>query len=234
MKVLLGIINCHSRADFQQCVRDTWLPSVPEGLDYRFFLGRGTRQREPKQDEVFLDCDDTYEGLPEKVQAMFRWALRNGYEFAVKLDDDTVLRPVEWLNTSGFQYADFIGPRNSGSRPGGVQTPYGFFYCLSREAMKFIIDAPLPGLSNNDELWVSQVLHQNGIFLRHDPRYYLSMGTKEVTLKGARPLRRDIPPPKEPVSNTFAWCVYLNWEGFHLTPSSEVIKEMKRIHEQTR
>src|SRR5580692_4411553 len=97
MKVLLGIINCHARPNFQQAIRDTWLPSTPEGLEVRFFLGRGAT-RDPKPDEVFLDCGDAYLDLPEKVQAMFKWASENGYEYAAKCDDDVIVRPTQWYN----------------------------------------------------------------------------------------------------------------------------------------
>ena len=107
MKLLIAVVNCHSRLEYQQCIRETWLPLV-QGADVRFFLGPSTR--EAQQDEVFLDCDDSYAGLPSKVQAIARWALTNSYDYVVKLDDDVVLRPAQFLNT-GFQNYDFTVPR---------------------------------------------------------------------------------------------------------------------------
>ena len=92
MKHLLAIVSCHSREDFSDAVRSTWLPLVPQGLDVRFFRGRGAT-REPLADEIFLDCDDSYEGLPNKVQEIVRCAHSHEYDFVLKCDDDVVVKP---------------------------------------------------------------------------------------------------------------------------------------------
>ena len=66
MKILIAVVNCHKRLAYQQAIRNTWLPLV-SGADVRFFLGPANR--EPKADEVFLYCDDSYQGLPPKFAA---------------------------------------------------------------------------------------------------------------------------------------------------------------------
>lgn len=237
MKVLIAIVSCHSRPHFAEALRSTWVPLVPPTADIKFFLGRGGN-REPLADEVFLDCDDSYHGLPNKVQEMMRWAYDHGYDFALKCDDDVVLKPRELL-LSGFQLSDFTGCQEPSCKPGEIRTPWGFCYWLSRRAMKLVVDNPLPGqqgsvsthVHNNDEAWVSTVLHVNQIFLHSDKRYYLFTGkpAEKIRKDNPRPLRRPQVPEKVPEPGTFAFCVYLNWAGWHMTPDSVSINEFRRI-----
>ena len=51
---MLAIVNSHNREEYLNALRNTWLSSVPDTLDYRVFRGRGAT-REPLSDEVFLD-----------------------------------------------------------------------------------------------------------------------------------------------------------------------------------
>jgi hypothetical protein len=105
--------------------------------------------------------------------------------------------------------------------------------------MKSVIDSPLPGMPgsihghihNNDEAWISTMLHYKGIFLHSDARYHLHTRNPDPRpeLQCKRPLRRPKPPEKVPVDGTFAFCVYLNWEGFHMTPKEVILKEFYKI-----
>lgn len=79
--------------DRLKACRETWLRDVaPHSayLDYKFFYGQGAK-RAPLPDEVFLDVDDTYRCLPQKVAAAFTWAWGNGYKRVIKCDDDSYL-----------------------------------------------------------------------------------------------------------------------------------------------
>lgn len=230
MSVLLAVVSCHTRDEYSNAIRNTWLPSVPQGLDVKFFRGRGAT-RQPLGDEVFLDCRDDYEGLPEKVQAIFKWAFEHGYEYAAKVDDDVVVKPVAWFN--GFKRCDFTGGLETACKPNEIQTPWGFFYVLNRKTMKLVINAPLPS-HGNDEAHVSTVLYTNGIYLTNDHRYWLHRGTPRREL---RPLRSRAPKREHPYAPTpppdcFAWCVYLNWNGFHQTPQEELMKEFHYLYEK--
>src|ERR1700675_8735 len=235
-KALLSLVSCHSRPEFSDAIRKTWAPLVPSTADLKFFLGRGAT-REPREDEVFLDCDDSYHGLPNKVQEIVRWAYDHGYDFVLKCDDDVVVKPKELL-ASGFDHSDFTGCVEPSCKPGEIRTPWGFCYWLSRRAMKLVLDNPLPGqpgsihshVHNNDEAWVSTVLHYNGIFLHSDSRYFLFTGTPGERLRNtARPLHRPRPPVKMPVPESFAFCVYLNWQGWHNTSHDVILSEFHRI-----
>jgi len=229
------VVTCHSRPEFSDAIRKTWLPLVPSSTDVRFFFGRGST-RIPLNDEVFLDCDDSYQGLPNKVQEIMRWAYDNGYEFALKCDDDVVLLPAALLSSNFYEH-DFTGCQEPSCKPGEIRTPWGFCYWLSRRAMKKVIDNPLPGrpgsihshVHNNDEAWVSTVLHCQGIFLHSDDRYFLYLGKPPAPKPAARPLRRPRPPEKVPVDGAFAFCVYLNWQGWHMTPKEEILEAFYRL-----
>ncbi len=238
MKCLLAIVNCHSREDFIEAIRNTWLSLIPESLEYKVFRGRGAT-REPLVDEVFLDCDDSYEGLPNKVQEIVRWAYAHGYDFVLKCDDDVVIKPKE-LAISGFGKSDFTGCQEPACKPGEIRTPYGFCYWLSRRAMALVTSAPLPGqpgsthanVHNNDEAWVSTILHTHNIFLQHDHRYFLHRGQRPMQKRALRaPVRPEVwvygPEP-----DAFAFCVYLNWDGFHMTPKSQLLTEFYWLFER--
>lgn len=229
MKNLLALVSCHSREEFSNAIRSTWLPSVPPELDVRFFRGRGAT-REPRSDEVWLDCRDDYEGLPNKVQEIVRWAYEHDYEYVAKVDDDVVVKPAAWLN--GFHRCDFTGGLETACKPNEIQTPWGFFYVLNRKTMKLVIDAPLP-THGNDEAWVSTILYTNGIFLTNDLRYYLHRGGRPApATRGLRAPKRDIPFVVTPPTNAFAWCVYLNWAGWHNTSREDLMKEYHYLYER--
>lgn len=206
-RVLISVISCRARPIPRKLIRDTWVPRVPQGVDLRFFLGRregihDTSLRISETDEVNLDADDSYNGLPEKVQHVFKWALEQGYEYCLKIDEDCVLHPESWAE--GFLRVDFSGPKNT-AQPGFV-CPWGFCYCLSRSSMEIVVKAALPR-TNNDEAWVTSELAKFGVGLTHDPRYVLHKPVYEKK----RALRA---PPRlveyvEPVPGAFAWCIFI-------------------------
>ena len=230
MRALLAMITCHTRQAYADSQRGTWLCKLPEGLDYRFFLGPSGRI--PEKDEVFLDCDDSYMGLPSKVQAVCRWALEKGYDYIVKVDDDVILRPYE-LVAGDFQYHDFSG-RLNGDRD-SVQIPWGFCYTLSRRAMIIMADANLPK-DNNDEAWCAHTLSTHGIVLHNQPRYCLHRGRREDFIKPTkRPLRAPLRPRLiyEGIhKDALAYCIFLHWFGYHSTSDEMNIREYHKLYKE--
>jgi hypothetical protein len=244
IRTLIAIINAHSRQGYQDAIRETWLPRViPQGLDYRFFRGRGAN-REPMSDEVFLDCGDGYESLPEKIQGVMRWALSQGYEFTLKLDDDTVLLP-EKFSVSGYDLHDFVG--NIIGDGGQTVVPWGFAWILSKTSMEIIANEPLPD-NNNDEYWVAYALLKHGIHLQSDERYRIhKVGDEDLiapltradgpplsrskTLRSSRPLRspmRTVPRDnKEMDPKVFCVCMFYT-QGERL-PDEKNIAEMRKL-----
>jgi hypothetical protein len=238
-KCLLSVVTCHKRPEFSNAVRSTWYQLRDHQADVKFFIGR-EGEGPYREDEVVLDCDDSYLGLPNKVQEIIRWAYDHGYDFVAKIDDDVVVNPQAYM-ASDFQEHDFVGPQNPWVKAGEIRTPWGFFYTLSRRAMKLVIDAPLPGRQGsthtyshgNDEAWISTVLHINGVFLHEDPRYFLHRGVPLTPRpRGLRPLNRPRPAVPVPVPGTFAWCVYID-SGLHNVPSEDMLKEYFKIWKET-
>ena len=229
MKPLIAVVTCHAHALHQQCIRETWLPMVQEA-DVKFFFGPS--ERTPKEDEVFLDCDDSYEGLPSKVQSIARWALDHGYENAAKLDDDVVIYPKQFLST-GFQQYDFVGRRNDLRE---YPVPFGFSYWMSRRSMQLVVDATLPA-DNNDEAWVTSTLSKAGIILHHEPRYVMYTGQRsEFVLNKPKALRAPprtvLPNPIPDLSTAVAYCIYLNWNGHRCTPDERIVSEMRKVFKE--
>jgi len=210
-KSLIAIVTCRARLKtWVEVIRDTWLPSVPKDkADARFFVGRG--ELEVPEDVVQLDCNDAYEGLPEKVRAIARWAKAREYAFMLKCDDDVMLKPTALLN-SGYELYDYSGRANRPPQPYVV--PMGFNYWLSKKCIEIVSEAPLPE-NFDDEKWVSKTLWKHGIVLVDDVRYALHtklIDPPKRALRSPRSPRRDlyIIPEKEP--DYFSRCIYLQEE----------------------
>lgn len=228
MKILIAVVTCHAHALHQQCIRETWL-SLVQGADVKFFFGPSDRP--PKDDEVFLDCDDSYEGLPSKVQSIVRWSLEQGYDYVVKLDDDVVINPVQFL--SGFQNYDFTGRRNDIRE---YPVPFGFSYWMSRRSMQLVADATLP-VDNNDEAWVTSVLSKAGIVLHHEARYIMYTGQRSEFVPNKpralrAPPRTRLPNIVPDLSTAMAYCIYLNWNGHRCTPDERIVAEMRKVFKE--
>jgi len=166
MKLLFAVITCERfrhRADAQ---RTTWVPLVGDRATVRFFLAK--QGREPLPDEIFLDCPDDYNSLPLKVKLMFQWALANGFQKVVKLDDDTCVHADRFLASVPQQsYVGFVN-----------QTPpkpwcSGFAYYVDERAMRIVADAPIPAGEWAEDRFVGGVLHDAGIKPTWDRRYVL-------------------------------------------------------------
>jgi hypothetical protein len=191
---LIGVMSCErdSANGCHDAIRRTWVQHMLGGLDYKIFMGRGTRAL--MSDEVRLDVSDDYASLPEKSQAMRKWALSHGYEHMFKADRDTYLSPRR-LVSSGFERFDYSGhfpmypqegflPADGHDLseycdPRGVY-PYcsgGCGYWTSKRAMEAIVAAPLDWkrLDNKgnpaEDLWMPNILFPLGMRGYHDPRY---------------------------------------------------------------
>jgi hypothetical protein len=217
MKTLIAIVTCNTRPDWAELVRKTWVPLVPKTIDVRFFVGRSTNNLS-SPDTINLDCSDAYEGLPNKVQEIIRWALLNGYDYVLKCDDDVVIHP-EHLLASDYAHFDFTGHQCAENQ----QVPWGFCYWLSKKAMQIMAEQALPQ-GNNDEAWVSHALNRNGLLLHHEDGYHLHYGRNLGTAPPKRALRK---PLELPTSNGFAWCMHN-----HSVPKEVIFAEFLRIFEK--
>lgn len=194
-KPLIGVMSCERDAanGCHDAMRQTWIPHMVPGIDYKIFVGQGTRALAP--DEERLDVQDDYGSLPEKSQAMRKWSLEHGYDFMFKADRDTYLSPRRLL-ASGFENYDYVGHFPGYPRLGWIPAldeefsiycdargvyPYcsgGCGYWTSKKAMELIVAAPLDWkrLDNRgcpaEDLWIPNILMPQGIRGYHDTRYF--------------------------------------------------------------
>lgn len=141
-------------------IRDTWLRDLPTGTDYKFFYGTRLRPqnsrraetvlREPRADEIFLDCGDNYTENPAKMKAICRWALERDYDYILRCDDDTFIYPRALLNRDRHQWdgKDYAGASASNFHPGGCMF-------LSRRMMELVVSASVTTYA--DDVWIGQV-----------------------------------------------------------------------------
>lgn len=181
---------------------------------------------------MFLECDDSYCGLPSKVQAACRWALKQGYDYIAKVDDDVILFPREFRD-SNFQNYDFVGHTNNDHA--AIKVPWGFCYILSKKAMEIMSVAQLPQ-NNNDEAWCAYTLSAHGILLHHESRYHLYRGRREDFIT---PTKRPLRAPKRPgcvplgaPKDCIAYAIFLHWYGYHATPDEINIKEYYKLYRE--
>lgn len=171
MKVLFAVITCAANTAKANAQRGTWVPLV-RGADVKFFLAR--QDREPLSDEVFLNCDDTYYGLPTKVRAAVTWALGHGYELVLRLDDDAYCFPDRLMvNLPTHHYVGHVN-----------ETPptwcSGFAYWIDRKAMSHIFHAAVPAVNPDDpstwaeDRWVGTVLREGGIEPAGNPDFVVA------------------------------------------------------------
>lgn len=165
-KVLIAVVTCHKYRDRADAQRATWVNDAK--CDVRFFLGGGEKQRD---DEVILDVDDGYEGLPEKVKAMFRWALEQEYQMALRMDDDVYLRPERALECAPFGL-DYSG-RVRGASDMMHPWPYcsGFCYWLSDVAMRLVVNSSVTDQA--EDRMVGRIMFEAQIDPVHDGRYVI-------------------------------------------------------------
>lgn len=157
MEVLIGVITCEANVQRADAVRQTWGAACSYPLVYA--------------DGKTLGCDDSYEGLPEKVKSLCAYALENGYDWLLKIDDDTMLFPQRLVvPTSG----DYIGRvRGALTRLSGYPGSYcsGGAYWLSRRAMEIIAAAPLDPAMTFEDCWVGNVLYHQGVTPISQPHF---------------------------------------------------------------
>jgi len=167
MRTLIAVTTCHARRAYADAQRATWAagpnrPYLFKGLDAEvvFFVGGGSAERE---DEVILDVDDSYRGLPAKVKVAMRWALDNSFDSVLKLDDDVYVVPSrlpdyrDYTNQYEGPGTNYVG--NFRTHNGNYPYDYasGFCYWLGRSSVEAIAAAPLTDDTMEDR-WVGTAL----------------------------------------------------------------------------
>lgn len=153
MRVLIAVIGCAKRFVQMEAQRATWVKD--SRFDVRFFLAR--QSREPLADEVFLDVDDSYLALPEKVRAANQWAYEQDYHLMLKTDDDTVIFPTRIVLPQGHYTGWKQEPQD------GLRWCSGLAYWTSRHCMQLIANAEITPQDQYEDRWVGSVLAKAGI-----------------------------------------------------------------------
>ena len=167
MRKLIAIVACHQKRAWAEAQRATWVKDiVGKGYaDVKFFFGRPASPDacEPifSKDEIWLDVDDSYAGIPLKVQAISMYAAEHCYDYVAKCDDDVYIAPERFPALP--LTADYIGR---------FRTPYGsvypssfasgFFYWLSNRAAKIVAETQWNG-DWMDERFIATALARRGI-----------------------------------------------------------------------
>ena len=156
---------CHQKRAWADAQRQTWEKDiVGKGYaDVKFFYGAPVVLSDvmPKSDEVWLDVDDSYAGIPLKVQGICKYAVRHCYDYVAKCDDDVYIAPERFPALP--LTADYIGRFRS---PYGSVYPSsfasGFFYWLSSRAAQIVAETQWNG-DWMDERFVATALARHGI-----------------------------------------------------------------------
>lgn len=170
--LLIAIVTCKKNIERQRALLDTWVPQAhAAGYDVEFFDGER------------LGVPDDYVHLPLKAKAIFQYMWDRGYDWLLKLDDDSYVR-VENLRVIHADYGGVhCNSTNLGLPTAGIphvqkgrnfthQFIFGGGVWFSRKAVQVLVETPL----NNDfmdDRWVGLVLKEAGIERTILPEFYL-------------------------------------------------------------
>lgn len=170
MKSIILITSCAYHLTKNEQCRNTWLKQWNQLVDYKFVLGQGNSKK--LDDELVLSVDDTYQGLPQKIQASHKWALEKGYDYILKTDCDVFMH-VPRLFQSNFEKHPYSG--NLFWPEAKYRFVLGSAYWLNKKASEILVKAKLPAYPayGGDDVWVGRIMQENDIPIHHEPRYYV-------------------------------------------------------------
>lgn len=162
-RILIGITSCRKHKERRDACRATWISRPVAGIKPVFFVGSGAPLPD-EPDTVALDCPDTYEELPAKIRAFFKYALQHEpFDWFFKCDDDTyvVQNRLHDLTIGGHEFAgnaEFLD--NKGYASGGAG------YLLSRRMVAILAnDRSLPVTGCEDIIMTKAALRHGATAL---------------------------------------------------------------------
>ncbi len=98
MRKLIAIMTCNAKRAWADAQRQTWVKDIVRSgyADVKFFYGApktAVSAYVMEDDEVWLGGDDSYAGIPLKVQGICRYAVDHCYDYVAKCDDDVYAVP---------------------------------------------------------------------------------------------------------------------------------------------
>jgi hypothetical protein len=108
-KTVIGIFTCPKHINRANGIRNTWLKLIPKDIRVLFVFGRPGKAASLEGENLYLDCEESYEKLPHKSHAFFDFCYHNlDFDYIFKTDDDTYLDMEKFLNFDKKE-ADYIG-----------------------------------------------------------------------------------------------------------------------------
>ncbi len=187
MRKLIAIMTCNAKRAWADAQRQTWVKDIVSSgyADVKFFYGAPTYAM--VDDEVWLGGDDSYAGIPLKVQGICRYAVDHCYDYVAKCDDDVYAVPGRFPSLP--LTAGYIGRfRSPYGKVYPVHFASGFWYWLDNRCAKIVADTPWNG-DWQDERFVATALARHGIGGYMDSINYMVSGP---SLVGAAVLNHDI------------------------------------------
>lgn len=108
-RIIIGILTCPKNNHRADGIRNTWLKLVPDHVRVLFVFGRPGHDPSLEGDDLYLNCPEAYETLPQKVHLFFEHCDNNfDYDYIFKTDDDSYIDMRKFLSFDK-QNADYIG-----------------------------------------------------------------------------------------------------------------------------
>jgi hypothetical protein len=176
-KVLVALVTCslpkyEKRAKY--CL-GSWGKSLPNGFDLKVCTGEA------------LGVGDDYKSLCLKTRAIAAYASTHNYDWLLKVDDDTDIRPNQLTIPVDADYAGWAATDNANPSCPWAHCQGGCYW-LSRKAIDIVATAPLGDfLSPEDrwsaeDRWVSRVLRDRDIVPKHLDDYVINPHQDWATL----------------------------------------------------
>ena len=88
--ILIAVISCDKNEHQAQAIRATWLQELPANCRVVFVYARPGEPEELVGDRLYVDCQEAYEKLPQKMHRLFAYCARNlTFDYLLKVDDDS-------------------------------------------------------------------------------------------------------------------------------------------------
>lgn len=130
-RIIIGVLTCpknHHRADG---IRETWLKLVPDYVRVLFVFARPGRNHSLEGNELYLNCPEAYEKLPEKAHLFYEFCAKNfDFDYIFKTDDDSYIEMNKFLSFDK-QGGDYIG-RFQGMEDSAVTRTWHYGKCTDK------------------------------------------------------------------------------------------------------
>jgi hypothetical protein len=179
-KIPIGIKSCSKNLERRQAIEHTWLSKLDDKFFPMFLVGRIGQPSELVGNVLYLDCEDTYQGLSGKLKQFYKWALENTNASHIwTCDDDSYINTNLFNVFEEYKNYDYCGSFIYGlEKKENYVSGYtsGCGVCVSREAASICVEY-LPHttpLGQYDDVFVGNVLNTNMQNLKkfHIPNVY--------------------------------------------------------------